>query len=143
MIRGEIPFKLFDMNSKYRERAVALLNTQFEKNFNKPIYEWKDSKENVLETMCQLAEEVETSTKKVYVDFITAMTDGTLFTKERVEELLQQQRELSAKKATPQLDKNCSVCSYPYIDLSKHFKYIGTAIVTVNENSILNAKLKI
>lgn len=86
------------MENKYKERAKELFH---EHSKMVPILgsieEYCDI-DQAVKAMCQLVKEVEISTKKVYVDFITAMTNGTLFTKERVEELLQKQRELCAEQ---------------------------------------------
>jgi hypothetical protein len=65
----------------------------------------------------------------------------TVYTKQEVEEILQKQRELCVKKAKPEFNDNCGGYSkYPQIKLTK--RYIHTAIITVDEDSILNAKLK-
>ena len=123
--------------NKYETRAKELCSTLFE---GEDCTWEEDSIENdFLKLMLQLAEEVEYSTN---VEWIKSMKNSNIYTKERVEELLQKQRELCFNKATPVFDNNCGACSqHPQLLIKK--KYVHTAIITVDKDSILNAKLKI
>ena len=119
------------MENKYKDNASKLIedfcSMDKDESGNRIHYDWQVNK-----LMCQLAEKVEKNTKKLYVDFITAMTNGTLFTREKVEELLQKQRELCAEDAETTME-HCSHSGSSYCDCQRE----------VNKNSILNAKLKI
>lgn len=86
------------MKSKYEESAKKLLesNSMFDGYCSE--FHVDTVPDFIIEEMCQLAEEVEKETKAIYVDFIKHMTNGMLFTRERVEELLEKQRELSAEQ---------------------------------------------
>jgi hypothetical protein len=127
------------MESKYKERAKELCSTLFEEPCN-----WEDNsiESDFLILMCQLAEEVE----KVYRDPLMFGEEGSIqrvYTKAYVEELLQKQRELSVEHAT--------IDWYEYVDEEENFILNEKKVdpchsndsFRINENSILNAKLKI
>jgi hypothetical protein len=82
------------MESKYKERVVNLFEVY--KNlyhFEEGSPEYLIDKEDFIEVMCQLAEEVE----KEVVDQFLGNPGYIWYTKEQAEELLQKQRELCAK----------------------------------------------
>ena len=125
--------------SKYETRAKELVSTLFE---GEDCTWEEDSIENdFLKLMLQLAEEVEYSTN---VEWIKSMKNSNIYTKERVEELLQKQRELCVEEAI--------VDWYEY-DEDKEETFIlnekkvnpcrSNDSFRVNKESILNAKLKI
>ena len=123
--------------NKYETRAKELVSTLFE---GEPCTWEEDSIENdFLKLMLQLAEEVEYSTN---VEWIKSMKNSNIYTKERVEELLQKQRELTLGKAT--------VCLRKYgkdITEEDYGQEVASEIEQeywgIYAQSILNAKLKI
>ena len=123
--------------SKYEIRAKELCSTLFE---GEDCTWEEDSIENdFLKLMLQLSEEVEYSTN---VEWIKSMKNSNIYTKERVEELLQKQRELTLGKAT--------VCLRKYgedITEEDYGQEVASEIEQeywgIYAQSILNAKLKI
>jgi hypothetical protein len=106
------------MESKYKERAKEIIDSYLTLGGFLSSAQGFD----VLQTlMCQLAEEVE---KNLAKKLDTTLKVNKLYTKKQVEELLQKQRELCNKEA---------YCEEGVIGYTWQ----------VNENSILNAKLKI
>lgn len=113
--------------SKYKDRANEILesiaNKNTDENGERIYYLWEVEK-----AMCQLAEEVEITTyntliKSKVIGKLEAMVNQPYYTKQQVEELLQKQRELCVKEATT--------------------IHLGNNFVIVDDNSILNARLKI
>jgi hypothetical protein len=114
------------MDSKYKERARKLLeNDIFEVEGDEYIDTYA---ENILNSMCNLAEEVEDTLLNMSTKLLQAKYPGCYFTREQVEELLHKQREL---------------CS----EVAKASEYWGDNIVepqlVVNKQDIIDAKLKI
>ena len=134
--------------SKYETRAKELVSTLFEGE--DCTWEEDSIESDFLKLMLQLAEEVEYSTN---VEWIKSMKNSNIYTKERVEELLQKQRELCAKVAV------CGFDIYTIVDGEEHFapvykktiydddykynNFDSMPSISVDEDSILNAKLKI
>jgi len=122
------------MESKYKERADEILSAHLIPMLNRAqgsYVELEKMKETpewdcTIAAMCQLAEEVE----KVYRDPLMFGEEGSIqrvYTKAYVEELLQEQRELSAEHAEAYIEEYKGGDEQAYVD----------------KDSILNAKLKI
>ena len=107
--------------SKYETRAKELVSTVFEGE--DCTWEEESIENDFLKLMLQLAEEVEYSTN---VEWIKSMKNSNIYTKERVEELLQKQRELSIDRLFTLGITFCTIKSYEGI-----------------EKELKNAKLKI
>jgi len=121
------------MESKYKERAEELLISR-EYEYSKLTPREKErvlydlighgiNTDDVIEAMCELAEEVENTLLNMSTKLLQAKYPGCYFTKEQVEELLQKQRELCSEKVK--------------------FVYKTDASFVIDKDSILNAKLKI
>ena len=122
------------MESKYKERAEQIV-----KNFASISQETCEGYqyENVIEAMCQLAEEVEKHTISMI-----GLAAGTsyLYTKEQVEELLQKQRELCADKAFAKGEG----ISLTTKNQNFYWTFAGKiGKIIIDKDSILNAKLKL
>ena len=113
------------MESKYKERAKAILDSgQYKPAWNS-IQNF-DS-DTVINAMCQLANEVACEETTALSHYTKMISTKLYFDKERVEELLQKQRELCYQKAD-------------YLINGTYCKEDG---IEIDRDSILNAKLKI
>jgi len=135
------------MENKYKDRAIELLvkkqillnkdlNTHFNLNLTRDTH--VATVKYIVTTMCELAEEVEKSVQtRVIVDVYESIKQESLYTKEQVEELLQKQRELCAKKAVFKCQKDSDKLP---LGQGIHLKPL---YYTIDKDSIKNAKLKI
>ena len=113
------------MESKYKERAKAILDSgQYKPAWNSVQNFDSDT---VINAMCQLANEVACEETTALSHYTKMISTKLYFDKERVEELLQKQRELCAKSVLP------------YDALTNKVREIDQ----IAERDILNAKLKI
>lgn len=115
------------MKSKYKLRANKILIARYgckdEEDLKKCFLANTESYIVILESMCQLAEEVKYSTNEKWIN---SMKDG-IYTKEQVEELLQKQRELCLVNAK----------------LNESYNGFTGKEITLDKNSILNAKYQL
>lgn len=119
--------------SKHYNRAKELLQESVTDSNGDICRNYNQS--DIIEAMCQLAEEVEAGVKTT--DLLKKLD---IYTKAQVEELLQKQRELCAENAIPEIWHNSVACSAKHVKLTEHFKYVN-GIAIVKHDSILNAKL--
>jgi hypothetical protein len=129
--------------NKFKERAINIVDYKEPiKHFD--VLRMKETTPNVymffIEAMCQLAEEVEIEGNLKTCRTINELTNGNLYTKKEVEELLQKQRELCYEKHYLERYVENSYCqSYG----EKEMPHLIQGNTRVNKNSILNAKLEI
>ena len=124
--------------NKYETRAKELCSTLFEGE--DCTWEEDSIESDFLKLMLQLAEEVEYSTN---VEWIKSMKNSNIYTKERVEELLQKQRELCAEKSEILEVKSEFTKGKGLKNIKQYAFGNNNKNIIVNKNSILNAKLKI
>lgn len=138
--------------NRYKDQANKILeniaNKNTDENGERIYYSWEVEK-----AMCQLAEEVRYENDERWINSI----QGGLYLKKQVEELLQKQREYCFEKSKLSIrldnkdfdeeDENSEEFIYDTEEsvfyIEKGCSYDNNAEFSVDENSILNAKLKI